>query len=69
MDISVDEFRSRARRMEDFSFTASTGARVTMDLSLLRSMGEEERLAARRRFDDLAAELRIKYARKAAQLS
>ena len=66
MDISVDEFRGRMQRMEDFSFTASTGAKVTMDLSALRAMSEEERRAARARFDVLAAKLRNKYAHAAA---
>lgn len=67
MEISVEEMRTRMARMEDFSFTAGTGVKVTMDLSLLRSMSEEERRAARARFDALAAELRRKYARAVAQ--
>ena len=61
-----EEMRAQMARMEDFSFTASTGAKVTMDLSLLRSMSEAERKAARARFDALANELRRKYARPAA---
>ena len=53
----------RMRRMEDFTFTASTGATVHMDFSLLRSMTPEEREGRRRNFDRVAQEIRIKYAR------
>ena len=69
MDIGVDAFRENMQQMKDFTFTASTGVKVKMDLSLLRSMSEAERAAARRRFDVLASELRIKYARQAAQVN
>ena len=57
----------RMRRMEDFTFTASTGATVNMDFSLLRSMTPEERAARRRNFERVAQEIRVKYARLAAQ--
>lgn len=66
MDISIEEFRDNMREMKDFSFTASTGVRVKMDLSLLRSMSEEERIAARQKTQRLFDELRIKYARQIA---
>ena len=55
-----DEDIERMRRMEDFTFTASTGATVHMDFSLLRS-------ARRRNFERVAQEIRVKYARLAAQ--
>lgn len=58
-----DEDIERMRRMEDFTFTASTGATVHMDFSLLRSMMPEEREARRRNFERVAQEIRIKYAR------
>lgn len=58
-----DEDIERMRRMEDFTFTASTGATVHMDFSLLRSMTPEEREARRRNFERVAQEIRIKYAR------
>ncbi len=67
MNIGAEAFRENMRQMRDFSLVASTGVTVKMDLSLLRSMSEEERKAARQRFDALASELRIKYARQAAQ--
>lgn len=57
-----EEIRERMQKMEDFTFTASTGAKVTMDLSLLRSMSEEEREASRASFNRLTQQLRIKYA-------
>lgn len=63
MDISIGELREKVQRMEDVSFTAGTGATVRMDMSLLRSMSEAERSAARARFDALCAQLRVKYAR------
>lgn len=55
----------KMRRMEDFTFTASTGATVHMDFSLLRSMTPEEREARRMNFERVAMEIRIKYARLA----
>lgn len=58
-----DEDIERMRRMEDFTFTASTGATVHMDFSLLRSMTPEEQEARRRNRDRVAQEIRIKYAR------
>ena len=57
----------RMGRMEDFTFTASTGATVHMDFSLLRSMTPEELAARRRNFERVAQEIRVKYARLAAQ--
>lgn len=55
----------KARRMEDFTFTASTGATVHMDFSLLRSMTPQERQARKDGFNRLAQELRMKYAKAA----
>lgn len=55
----------KMRHMEDFTFTASTGATVHMDFSLLRAMTPEEREARRRNFERVAMEIRIKYARAA----
>ena len=74
MDISVEEFRENMRQMKDFSFTASNGVKVTMNLSLLRSMTPEEREARARHRDRVLQEMYDKYilrpaleAQKAAQ--
>lgn len=61
-DMTAEERRQKARAMEDYEFTASTGVRVIMDFSLLRSMSEEERRYNRARFDRVCREMTMKYA-------
>lgn len=58
-------FRQKCEAMEDFTFTASTGATVTMNFSILRSMTPQERKARRDNFNRLAQEIRTKYAAQA----
>ena len=60
--MTIEERRAKARAMEDYTFIASTGVKVTMDFSLLRSMSEEERRYNRARFERVAREMTIKYA-------
>lgn len=61
MDISVEEFRQNMREMKDFSFTASNGVQVNMNLGLLRSMTPEEREARARHRDRVFREMYEKY--------
>lgn len=51
----------KAKRMEDFTFTASNGATIHMDFSLLRSMTPEEREARARETQRVLHEMYIKY--------
>lgn len=62
--ITVEEMRENARQMKDYTFTASTGATVHMDFSVIRAMSEEERRAARAEFDAVAREIIMKYHHK-----
>ena len=60
--MTPEEMRENLREMRDFTFIASTGAKVTVDCSLLRTMTAQEHAARRERFNRLAQELRMKYA-------
>lgn len=53
--------------MQDRTYIDRYGVRITMDWSRVRSMSEAERQRRKADLNRLAQEMRIKYARRAAQ--
>ena len=60
--MTPEEMRENLREMRDFTFIASTGAKVTVDCSRLRSMTPEENKARQDHFQRVAQRIRLKYA-------
>lgn len=53
--------------MQDRTYIDRYGVRITMDWSRVRSMSEAERQRRKADLNRIAQEMRIKYARRAAQ--
>lgn len=60
--MTPEEMRENLREKRDFTFIASTGAKVTVDCSPLRSMTQRENQERSESFNRLAQQLRLKYA-------
>ena len=60
--MTPEEMRENLREMRDFTFIASTGAKVTVKGSLLRSITPEENKARQDHFQRVAQRIRLKYA-------
>ena len=60
--MTTEEMREHLSAKRDFTFIASTGAKVTVDCSLLRSMTPQEAKARQDHFQRVAQRIRLKYA-------
>lgn len=60
--MTPEEMRENLREMRDFTFIASTGAKVTVKGSLLRSITSEENKARQDYAQSVWQRIRLKYA-------